>query len=295
MTAFAVVAATSEDVRAESGRSAKVARLAACLAELDPTEVPAAVAFLSGRLLQRQTGAGWAALRDLPEAAAEPALDGARGGCRVRAHGGALGPGIGRRPPGLLHELFGRATSPEQRLLRGLRRGRAAPGRPGGGHDRGGGAGGGRSHGGVAAGAHAARRPGRGGRNRAPRGRRRAARLPARGGAAGAAHAGPDRRERRGRVRAARGGCDRVEARRRPHPGAPKRRGRGGVHAHPGRDYVARARGRRGGPAPARDRVHPRRRGDRARAGRTAARVSDHGSPHRRRAATSPTCGRRCR
>jgi len=47
VTAFADIAAASEDVRAESGRSAKVARLAACLAGLDPAEVPAAVAFLS--------------------------------------------------------------------------------------------------------------------------------------------------------------------------------------------------------------------------------------------------------
>ena len=120
MTAFADVAAASEDVRAESGRSAKVARLAACLAGLDPAEVPAAVAFLSGRLLQRQTGAGWASLRDLPAAAAEPTLqvrevDAAFARMAVLAGAGSAG---ARRAQ--LQELFGRATAPEQRLLRGL-------------------------------------------------------------------------------------------------------------------------------------------------------------------------------
>ena len=64
--------------------------------QLAPDEVPAAVAFLSGRLLQRQTGAGWAALRDLPPPSAEPSLDGARGGRGVRAHGRARGAGLGR-------------------------------------------------------------------------------------------------------------------------------------------------------------------------------------------------------
>ena len=66
VTLLAEITAASEDVRSLSGRSAKVMRIAACLAALAPDEVPAAVAFLTGRLLQRQTGAGWASLRDLP-------------------------------------------------------------------------------------------------------------------------------------------------------------------------------------------------------------------------------------
>jgi ATP-dependent DNA ligase I len=120
VTAFADVAAASEDVRAESGRSAKIARLAACLAGLDPAEVPAAVAFLSGRLLQRQTGAGWASLRDLPPPAEEPALQVLQVDAAFGRMAALSGPGSAGARRDLLHELFAQATAPEQRLLRGL-------------------------------------------------------------------------------------------------------------------------------------------------------------------------------
>ncbi len=117
---FAEIASTSEDVRAAAARSAKVARLAACLGSLAPEEVPAAVAFLSGRLLQRQTGAGWAALRDLPP-------PGQGGSLTVLEVDGAFarmaalaGPGSSRARRDLVHDLFARAGEPEQRLLRGL-------------------------------------------------------------------------------------------------------------------------------------------------------------------------------
>jgi DNA ligase-1 len=120
VTVFAEVAAASEDVRSEPGRSAKVARLAACLAELDPAEVPAAVTFLSGRLLQRQTGAGWASLRDLPEAAGAPALQVLEVDAAFARMAALSGPGSAGARRELLRQLFGRATAPEQRLLRGL-------------------------------------------------------------------------------------------------------------------------------------------------------------------------------
>jgi DNA ligase-1 len=71
---LAEIATASEDVRATSARGAKVARLVQCLAALTPDEVPAGVAYLSGRLLQRQTGAGWAALRELPPPGAASTL-----------------------------------------------------------------------------------------------------------------------------------------------------------------------------------------------------------------------------
>ena len=41
---------------------------------LDPAEVPAGAGYLAGELRQRQTGVGWAGLRDLPPPAAEPTL-----------------------------------------------------------------------------------------------------------------------------------------------------------------------------------------------------------------------------
>jgi DNA ligase-1 len=120
MTALAVITEASEDVRASSSRSAKVARLAACLAALAPDEVPAAVAFLSGRLLQRQTGAGWASLRDLPPPAAEPSLMVLDVDAAFAAMAVLQGPGSAAARRDLLHGLFARATEPEQRLLRGL-------------------------------------------------------------------------------------------------------------------------------------------------------------------------------
>ena len=58
----------SRSVRDTSSRKAKIALLAACLRDLGPDEAVAGVSFLAGAPRQRQTGAGWAALRDLPVA-----------------------------------------------------------------------------------------------------------------------------------------------------------------------------------------------------------------------------------
>jgi DNA ligase 1 len=120
VTPLSEITAASEDVRSASARSAKVARLAACLAALAPPEVPAAIAFLTGRLLQRQTGAGWASLRDLPPPSPVTSLsvlDVDAAFARMAELRGA-GSSAARRE--LLHALFARATEPEQRLLRGL-------------------------------------------------------------------------------------------------------------------------------------------------------------------------------
>jgi DNA ligase-1 len=117
---LADVASTSEDVRATSARSAKVSRLVECLAALAPDEVPAGVAFLSGRLLQRQTGAGWASLRDLPPPGAGRSLTVLEVDAAFARMAAMAGPGsIGARRD-LVHELFSRAGEAEQRLLRGL-------------------------------------------------------------------------------------------------------------------------------------------------------------------------------
>ena len=66
---LAVLAATSAAVASTPGRSQKIALLAEALRGAAPDEVAAAVAYLSGDLLQRRTGVGWASLRDLPPAA----------------------------------------------------------------------------------------------------------------------------------------------------------------------------------------------------------------------------------
>jgi ATP-dependent DNA ligase I len=120
MTLLAEIAAASEEVRATSARGAKVATLAACLAALEPAEVPAAVAFLSGRLLQRQTGAGWASLRGLPPASVEPGLTVLEVDAAFAAMAALGGSGSSGARRDRLRALFARATEPEQRLLRGL-------------------------------------------------------------------------------------------------------------------------------------------------------------------------------
>ncbi len=68
----------SAAVAATRARNAKIGRIAALLGRVPPGEVPAAVAFLSGELLQGQIGVGYAALSELlrrsaaPEAAQRP-------------------------------------------------------------------------------------------------------------------------------------------------------------------------------------------------------------------------------
>jgi DNA ligase-1 len=117
---FAELAAASDAVRETSGRKDKVALIADALRRLDPEEAEAGAAFLSGELLQRQIGVGWASLRSVPAPAAGPELsvaDVARAFEAIGALGGA-GSVAARRAA--LTALFARATAPEQRLLRGL-------------------------------------------------------------------------------------------------------------------------------------------------------------------------------
>src|SRR5215211_8377489 len=115
------VAATSDDVAATPSRLKKVERLASLLAQLQPREVPVAVAYLAGALPQGSIGVGWASLRDAPAPVGvaptlrllevDSALD------RLGVLGGARSPASRRDE---IHRLFGRATEREHRFLRGL-------------------------------------------------------------------------------------------------------------------------------------------------------------------------------
>jgi DNA ligase-1 len=117
---FADLASASLAVGETRSRTRKAQLLADALRRLPPGEIEAGVAYLSGELRQRRTGVGWAALRDLPPPAAEPALrvgevDAALG--RIAALSGA-GSQAARRAA--IADLFGRATAEEQAFLGAL-------------------------------------------------------------------------------------------------------------------------------------------------------------------------------
>jgi DNA ligase 1 len=107
----------SQSVRDTSSRKAKIALLAACLRELGPAETVAGVAFLSGAPRQRQTGTGWAALRSLPEPAAEPGLSVGEVDATLERLAALAGPGSRAARLEELERLLSRATRPEQEFL----------------------------------------------------------------------------------------------------------------------------------------------------------------------------------
>jgi ATP-dependent DNA ligase I len=108
---------TSDAVRGERARTAKIERLAETLRRLGPAEVAAGVAYLSGELRQRQIGVGYRSLRDLPAPAETATLEVTEVDAICERIGGFGGAGSQRARREALHELFGRATAPEQRFL----------------------------------------------------------------------------------------------------------------------------------------------------------------------------------
>ncbi|MEV5695196.1 ATP-dependent DNA ligase [Micromonospora globbae] len=117
---FLDLAATSAAVAATSGRRAKVELLAGALRALDPAEVSAGAGWLAGELRQRQTGVGYASLRDLPPPAAEPTLTVADVDAAIDEIAAVRGAGSQARRRALLGALYAAATAEEQRLLTGL-------------------------------------------------------------------------------------------------------------------------------------------------------------------------------
>ena len=117
---FLDLAATSAAVTATSGRKAKIELLAGALRRLDPGEIAAGSAFLAGELRQRQTGVGYASLRDRPEPAAEATLTVGAVDAAIAEISTVAGAGSQARRRDLLGALFAAATADEQRLLIGL-------------------------------------------------------------------------------------------------------------------------------------------------------------------------------
>ena len=118
------VATASAEVGATSARLAKIARIADLLAraadEGDPELVAVVVSWLSGELPQRQIGVGWAALRALPAAAAEPSLTVTAVDAAFSEIGAVAGKGSQARRAELVANLFAAATDVEQTFLRRL-------------------------------------------------------------------------------------------------------------------------------------------------------------------------------
>jgi ATP-dependent DNA ligase I len=118
---LADIAETSGDVASTRSRTAKVGMLAACLRRASGDEIAIAVAFLSGAVPGGSTGIGWAALRDVPSpTAGEPRLGMVETSIALSAIRDLSGPGSRAARTEALADLFGRATEPEHRFLRGL-------------------------------------------------------------------------------------------------------------------------------------------------------------------------------
>jgi DNA ligase-1 len=121
---FADLAATSAAVAATPARKAKIELLAGALRRLadsaDPRAVAAGAAYLAGELRQRQTGVGWATIREVPPPAEVPTLTVAEVDAALQGMADAAGPGSQGTRRQLVHTLFAAATIDEQRLLRGL-------------------------------------------------------------------------------------------------------------------------------------------------------------------------------
>ncbi len=117
---LADVATASDAVGGTTKRTEKSRFVAECLRAAEPAEVAAVVAYLSGELLQRRTGVGWASLRDLPPPATVATLTVAEVDRTLAEVAHVSGTGSQVRRAELVGSLFGRATEPEQRLLRGL-------------------------------------------------------------------------------------------------------------------------------------------------------------------------------
>ena len=134
---------TSQAVAATPRRGVKIDEIARLLRAASPAEVPVVVAFLSGELLQRQIGVGYAALGGLRtgDGAAEemaPALTVSEVDAVFAEVGAVTGAGAQAARRRLLAGLFEPGHRGRARLPRPADRRGTAPGRARRGDDRGG-------------------------------------------------------------------------------------------------------------------------------------------------------------
>jgi DNA ligase-1 len=120
---LADVVATCSLVAATSSRSAKVAALAALLAEVPGEEVEAVVAALAGQPRQGKVGVGWATLTAVGDAAVparQPSLTVTQLDLVVSALQAVGGTGSGATRARLLSDLLAQATADEAFFIRRL-------------------------------------------------------------------------------------------------------------------------------------------------------------------------------
>jgi DNA ligase-1 len=129
---FVDLAATSAAVAETSGRRAKTELLADALRKLAAgasglasdraasDRIAAGAAYLAGELRQRQTGVGWASLRELPAPAPAATLTVDEVDAALQRLSEVAGPGSQAERRRGIHALFAAATADEQRFLVGL-------------------------------------------------------------------------------------------------------------------------------------------------------------------------------
>ena len=120
MTTLAALAEASAEIAKESARSAKTRRLAEVLKSADHDDVHVVVAWLSGELVQRRIGVGWAALATREPAAETSSLVVAELNAVFAELAEASGPGSQGLRAAKLHDVMTRATETEQTFLRAL-------------------------------------------------------------------------------------------------------------------------------------------------------------------------------
>jgi DNA ligase-1 len=120
LTRLLDIAEASTQIATTGARSAKTKRLAEVLRAQDLEDVPAIVAWLSGELLQRRIGVGWAALSTMPPAASAPSLTVRAVNRAFSEMAEASGPGSQARRSALLLDLMSKSTEVEQVFLRSL-------------------------------------------------------------------------------------------------------------------------------------------------------------------------------
>jgi DNA ligase 1 len=120
LTRLLDVAEASAEIATIRARSAKTKRLAEVLRAADVEDVPAIVAWLSGELLQRRVGVGWAALSTVPPVASASSLLVEAVNRAFSEMAEASGPGSQTRRSALLLDLMSKSTEVEQVFLRAL-------------------------------------------------------------------------------------------------------------------------------------------------------------------------------